>query len=97
MVKEPKVVKVSVCTPDPNRIVELADKVIEAKVLPKPADWNSPPARTRPLVVGILFAAPKRKVPPLTVVLPKYVFTLLRINVPEPLLVKLPPVITPDT
>jgi hypothetical protein len=37
-VKEPRFVKVSVCTPDPNRSVELADKAMEAKVLLNPAD-----------------------------------------------------------
>jgi hypothetical protein len=57
----------------------------------------APPPTVNAVDVGILLFAPNCKVPPLTVVVPIYVFTPLIIKVPEPLLVKLPPVITPDT
>ena len=57
----------------------------------------APPSTVNAVDVGNALLAPNCKVPPLIVVLPTYVFILLRINVPEPLLVKLPPVITPDT
>jgi hypothetical protein len=57
----------------------------------------APPPIVNAVDVGNALPAPNCKVPPLTVVVPIYVLTLLRINVPAPLLVKLPPVITPDT
>jgi hypothetical protein len=58
---------------------------------------TAPPLTVNAVDVGNVLLAPNCNVPPLTVVVPIYVFTLLRINVPEPLLVKLPPLITPDT
>jgi hypothetical protein len=58
---------------------------------------TAPPPIVNAVDVGNALPAPNCKVPPLTVVVPIYVFTLLRINVPAPLLIKLPPVITPDT
>jgi len=88
-VKVLRFVNVSVCTPLPTmRKVELSDKAIEAKVLLNPPELNSPPLKISPLLEGILLLVPNCKVPPLTVVVPIYVFTLLRINTPAPLLVK---------
>jgi hypothetical protein len=58
---------------------------------------TAPPLTVNAVDVGNALLTPNCNVPPLTVVLPKYVFTLLRINTPDPLLVKLPPVITPNT
>jgi hypothetical protein len=58
---------------------------------------TAPPLTVNAVDVGNALLAPNCNVPPLTVVLPIYVFTLLRINAPTPLLVKLPPLITPDT
>jgi hypothetical protein len=49
------------------------------------------PTTLNPLPVGILLLAPKRKLPPLIVVLPVYVFDPFTIKIPAPDFTKSPP------
>jgi hypothetical protein len=98
VVEVPSLPVVSTGVLDPLELLIVPPPAIDPTVgLKLNRSKTAPPLTVNAVDVGNALLAPNCKVPPLTVVVPIYVFTLLRINVPEPLLVKLPPVITPDT